>query len=278
MRKRFISYTSIFLLFLLVLPVSVAAQNYIQSLDGGRIDWTNAVVEASGKGLPPSKPINPSQARAVAKSEAIRKARAELLKIIKGIQVDYRTLIRDLFDQCDGVREAVNGLLANAQVVDLTYSDDGSVEATAAIRLNGSFAEVVLPKSIRTINPVQQPRTKDKKKENHFTGLVIDCRGFAVKAAMVPRIMNEDAQIVYGPAYVSREYAVKLSMAAYARDLPAAQDNPRVVGDPLTVKGIRTAKTGGSDIVISNADAARIRGTASNLGLFQKCRVMIVVD
>jgi len=278
MRKRFFSYTTIFLLSLLVLPASVPAQNYIQPLDGGRIDWTNAVVEASGKGLPPSKHSNPSQARAVAKSEAIRKAHAGLLKIIKGIQVDYRTLIQDLFDRSDDVREGVNGLLANAQVVDLTYLDDGSVEATAAIRLNGSFAEMVLPKGICTINPIQQPQTKDKKKESLFTGLVIDCRGFAVKAAMVPRIMNEDAQIVYGPAYVSREYAVKLGMAAYARDLPVAQANPRVAGNPLTVKGIRTAKTGGSDIVISNADAAKIRGTASNLGLFQKCRVMIVVD
>jgi len=46
----------------------------------------------------------------------------------------------------------------------------------------------------------------------------------------------------------------------------------------LIVKGIGTSRTGRTDIVISNADAAKIKSAASNLSLLQKCKVVIVAD
>ncbi|MDP2725751.1 MAG: hypothetical protein Q8O44_05680, partial [Syntrophales bacterium] len=64
----------------------------------------------------------------------------------------------------------------------------------------------------------------------------------------------------------------------YARDLTAAQSNPRVTNNPLTVKGVKVQGQGRSDIVISNADAASIRSAADNLTFMKKCRVMIVLD
>jgi hypothetical protein len=67
-------------------------------------------------------------------------------------------------------------------------------------------------------------------------------------------------------------------MAGYAKDITAAQTNDRVTNNPLTVKGVRTADTGDSDIIISNSDAARIKGAAENLEFLQKCRVMVVLD
>jgi hypothetical protein len=77
---------------------------------------------------------------------------------------------------------------------------------------------------------------------------------------------------------MSREYAVQHGAVAYTRDFKAAEINHRVANKPLIIKGIRSAGTGLSDIIISNADAMRIRGAASNLMFLHQCRVMIALD
>ncbi|MBN2123081.1 MAG: hypothetical protein JW821_02205, partial [Deltaproteobacteria bacterium] len=111
-----------------------------------------------------------------------------------------------------------------------------------------------------------------------ITGFVVDCRGIEVKPALVPRIMDENGNVVYGSAYVSRDHAVKEGMVGYVQEIEAMGDHFRSGATPLVVKGIRTADAGATDIVISNADGARIRGSASNLELLQRCRVTILLD
>ena len=95
---------------------------------------------------------------------------------------------------------------------------------------------------------------------------------------MSPKILDETGKEVYGTMNVDREYAIQQGMSGYARDLTAAQSNPRVTNNPLSVKGTKTEGAGRSDIVISNADAEQIRTNAENLSYLKKCRVMIVLD
>ena len=111
-----------------------------------------------------------------------------------------------------------------------------------------------------------------------FTGMVVDARGLQARPAMAPKVLDEDGKEVYGSMNVDKEYAVQQGMSGYARDLTAAQSNPRVTNNPLSVKGIKTEGPGRADIVISNADADKIRGNSENLAFLKKCRVMIVLD
>ena len=55
---------------------------------------------------------------------------------------------------------------------------------------------------------------------------------------MVPMIIDEDGQVVYGTAYVSRDYALEEGMAAYARGLAKARDNPRVGSQTSDCEGL----------------------------------------
>jgi hypothetical protein len=57
-----------------------------------------------------------------------------------------------------------------------------------------------------------------------------------------------------------------------------AQNHQRVTNKPLIVKGLRTIGTGSPVIVISNADASKLRSSSEHLSFLKKCRVMIVVD
>ena len=278
MKKLAIISIVIFLSLFFIIPLEVSAQNAVETFENGKIDWTTGVASAIGIGAPPKKPINMAQARAMAKRAAVIVARRNLLEIIKGVRIDSTTLIKDFVVQSDIIRNQVDGYLERSQVVDIAYMSDGSVEATVAMNLRGGFANLMLPKSIKSIPSIRQAQAPPGKQGEAYTGLVVDSRGFQVKPAMSLKIVDEDGNEVYGSSYVSRDYAINQGMAGYAKDITAAQTNDRVTNNPLTVKGVRTADTGDSDIIISNADAARIKGAAENLEFLQKCRVMVVLD
>jgi hypothetical protein len=258
------------------------AQNYVQTHENGKVDWTTGVAEARGIGAPPAQPINMAQARAMAKRAAVTVARRNLLEIIKGVRIDSTTLVKDFVVQSDIIRTQIQGFLERSQVVDIAYMSDGSVEATVAMNLRGGFTNLVLPDTVKPIPslppPPAPPAAPPKEEVEAFTGLVIDSRGFPLKPAMSPKIVDEEGNEVYGSSYVGRDYAINQGMVGYAKDLTAAQTNDRVTNNPLTIKGLRTADTGDSDIVVSNADAAKIQGNQENLEALKKCRVMVVLD
>ena len=263
---------------LLVLWASSAfGQNYIQFFEKGQIDWSNAIIEAVGIGTAPAETDNPAQSRAIAKSRAETLARSQLYDLIETLQVDSGHDVEALIDRQKVRVEALRALLSRCRVVDVAYLEDGSVKATVAFTLNGPFAELVLPEDIKVIEPVLQPERADKK-HSAPTGVVVDCSGFSVKPAMAPSIVDEQGEVVYGSPYASRDHAVKRGMVSYAKNLAAAQSHPRVAPRSLAIQGIRTSKRGPCDIVISNADAAEIRGSASNLRVMHQCRVIIVLD
>ena len=95
---------------------------------------------------------------------------------------------------------------------------------------------------------------------------------------MVSVILDEDGNLIYGSAFISRQHAARSGVISYVKDLAAAQNNPRVTPKALTVKAIRVVKGRDSEVVISNADGATITRNPSNLTLLQKGRVSVVLD
>lgn len=276
MRKIFL-FLFVFFQFFLASSDSSFGKAYVQYWGDGEIDWSNGVVEAIGFAYPPANPINPAQARALTKSEAEARARRHLLDIIREINVDSKILVKNYMDQKTFPFADVYSLIKRAEVVDIAYLDNGSVKAVVSMSLMGPFAQLFLPKNILTIATIRQPQEM-KKKEDSYTGLVVDCRGLPLKPAMVPVILDEDGHEVYGSAYVSREHAVRVGVVSYARDLAAALRHSRAGPKPLIIKGIKVEKTRESDVVISNADAAKVIGTPSNLNFLRECKVMMVLD
>ena len=277
MKKTLIHTFTLLVLSFWIWPAPCFSKAYIQSFKNGKIDWSNGVVEAVANGSPPKGTLGPNQARTMARIEAISSARLNLLEIINGIQIESKTCIKDLSARSETIREGIYRLLINSRLIDIVFKKDGSVTATVAMEVIGPLAELVLPESIVSISPVKQAKAPNNNSD-HNTGLVVDCRGFKVETALAPRIVDEDGKVVYGPVYVSRDYAIKRGMAGYLKDVESALNHPRIGPRPFVFKGLRTAKTGPSDIVISNADSAKIRGTASNLSLLKRCRIIIVLD
>jgi len=111
-----------------------------------------------------------------------------------------------------------------------------------------------------------------------YTGLVIDARGLGINPAMTFQLVDEDGKEVYGSAYVSREHVVQWGMCEYTSDINAIKKNERIGGNSIVVKGIKVKPPGNSDVIISGADASRVRGAVEHLGFLKECRVMIVMD
>jgi len=111
-----------------------------------------------------------------------------------------------------------------------------------------------------------------------FTGVVIDTRGLKMKPALAIRILNEGAKELYRGEYVPQDKAARNGLALFARDLTAAQTNPRVGKNPLTIKGSKLDPAAPSDIILDQGEAQKMAPFAQKGTFLEECRVMIVLD
>jgi len=278
----------IVLCLVLVLPVWGNAeewQDLVEKMGSGSINWSKGLVVAKGIGAPPQQYYGKPQARPTALRAARLDAMRNILEVIQGVRIDSTTTVKNFATESDIITSKVEGMVQGAKVVKQEYMSDGTVEVTVEMSLYGGFSQLILPAEIKQVDTVQS-MTPGPKQESAtpsvssevYTGLVIDARGLNARPAMAPKIMDESGQEVYGSAYVSREFAVQQGMSGYAKEIDAARQNPRVTANPLMVKGLKTDGPGGADVIISNADAAKLRSASENLSFLKKCRVMIVVD
>ncbi|OQY07162.1 MAG: hypothetical protein B6I22_03655 [Desulfobacteraceae bacterium 4572_123] len=265
----------------------------VEQQEKGVINWTLGIMQVTGIGNPPEKYYDKPHVSPIALRAAQVDAVRNLFKVVQTVRIDSSTTVGNFIIASDVIMSRVEGMVDNARIVKREYLSDGTVKVVMEMSLYGGFAQLVLPSEIKHVesikplapaSPATSPASSDSLETDSlpsaeiFSGLIVDARGLSVKPAMVPKILDENHQEVYGPAFVSREFVVQHGMAEYKKDLPAALVSPRAAGNPLTVKGLRAQGAVKTDIVISNSDAAKVRGASEHLGFLKRCRVIIVVD
>jgi len=111
-----------------------------------------------------------------------------------------------------------------------------------------------------------------------FTGLVLDARKLGMKPALIIRVLDEGGMELYRGQYVPPEKAAQNGLALFSRDLTAAQTNPRVGKNPLTLKGSKLDRTNPADIVLAPENAQKLAPFTQKGTFLEDCRVMIVLD
>ena len=266
----------------------------IEIFPNGKINWTRGLLEAEGSC--PSGERTGSGGRSA--EQMVRQARdvaaANLLKIMHEVRMDGTRRVSHVMALDQQVEAKGAEMAAAAPVVDQTLQSDGNGTVTVQMALLGPLAQLVLPESIKqveSIKPISSAGGEAEKaaaqsvedralpdESNIYTGLIVDARGTGAKPALVPSLVDESGKEVYGSVFVSREYAVQQGVCLYVGDLTEPVQHPRVGPKPLLVKGLRTLADRDSDIVISNADAAKLMDVSANLGFLKQCRVMIILD
>ena len=247
-------------------------QPLIQTIGNGEVNWAEQIVRATGSGAPNPDAPNIAAARLGAERAAKADALRNILETVKGVRIDSQTLVVNAMTQSDTIQTQVQGIVRGARVVKTRYLSDGAVEVTIEIPMAGPLTQAVLPPT--------SFGTQSVPKEGNavYTGVVFDSQGLSVRPAMAPKVLDEDGREVYGSAFVSQEWAAKYGIVGYVKDLDAARKNDRVAANPLVLKAVKISGSGGSDLVISNADAQGLKDMSKNLSFLEQCRVLVVVD
>jgi hypothetical protein len=256
----------------------------------GSIDWTAGVVTAKGSADPStySYPTKTQGNHEQTVSEAISKARHNLLETIVGMRINARERVIDVIENYPSIMTSLREMAYKAPEVEnlRTYLYDGGVEVWSRMAFNGGFSQLILPPDIRQIESIKQvlPRRNPvnllnrKRSSDIYTGMVVDARGIEAIPVLAPRILDENLEEVFGPTYASREFAVQHGVVHYATNIWQAKFDQRVSDNPIIVKALKTVWPGRCDFIISNADADKLRRESEHLLFLRECRVIIVLD
>ena len=256
------------------------SQGVVTQLDNGSINYSDQTMAAVGIGFVPQNVINAGQARRMALRIAKQDALRQLIEIVNGVTLTSETTMSGAMVD-DVINTKVRGFIRGArQVGDPKYLSDTSVEVEYSVSMSG-ISDIILPPLTVAAPPpgAAQPGTgAATATTGGITGVIIDARGLKTRPAMAPRILDQNGNAVYGPGTYDRSYAVTNGVAGYSKTLEAAQKDPRVLGNPLVVKGISTSGTNRTDIVISNADVSKIDLANRSYNVLKDCRVLILLD
>ena len=248
----------------------------------GMINWSNQMIRATGIGAPnPAMPVTAQRAGAI--EAAKRVALRNLLETVQGMSLTSEVTVRNAMVENDVIMTKVQGVVKAFTVVDTKYMSTGDVEVTVEMPVTGALMDALLPQQISGQTtpqgqmPMQTPQAQQQQ-SGVFTGLIVDGRGLGIRPAMAPKIVDESGSEIYGSKNIDRDWAVKIGMVGYEKDLDRAKTNDRVTNNPLVVKGTKTSGANKADLVVANDAAAQIRNAAANQNFLNQCKVMFIVD
>ena len=267
----------------------------VQQVDNGAMNYSNGFVVATGIGAISPLAQNPGMARATAVRAAKVDAMRNLLEAVMAITVSSETTVRGAAIENDVVKTSVEGMVRGARMrdidgdgrgsnSDIRYLSDTSIEIEMEVHMSG-ISEVILPPAGYAPAPVAggapasaAPAAPAAPRPGTVTGLIVDARGLGLRPAMSPKIVDQNGGVVYGPGNFTREFAVKFGVAGYSKNLEQAQQDPRVVGNPLVVKGVGVQGANKADLVLAAGDVSRVKGAESSGKFLSNCKVMILID
>ena len=264
----------------------------IERVDSGVIDWSRGTVHAIGV----SSPLAIDDAAGGVQERVLNGAKANayerVLLTARHVRIRPDLTIGQVMDTTPRIAAEFRTLVQSLPVANQHYLSDGTVSIELMLPLYGSPAQLLLPDEIRQVQPIKAMATQSEPRaaaatsdagntaadQPSFTGWVLDARGTGARAAMTIAVRDESGRTVYGAAFVSREFAVHSGMTGYTTliDPQAAAD--RVGTHPMSTRVLRAVGETRCDLVISNADAAKLRGAVKNLVFLRECRVLVVLD
>ncbi len=262
----------------------LALAQVTQDLPGaaGMIDWTNQSVKSTGIGA-----LNPKLPPSAQRKNALRAAQLDamrnMIETLNGVTLTSETTVENAMMSSDVIKTSVEGIVKNFRFTSKPrYMSDGSVEVDMEMLLYGKVGDVLYdgvsnwntkekPVFAAVPNPPQEPQP--------WTGLIIDATGVAdAQPAMVPNILDEAGEGIYGEEFVPQESAVKYGVAIYTSSVVDAKARTDRVGtNPLVVRAIRASGLNKADLVISDGDVETVSTIADNSDVYDNCKVIIVV-
>ena len=246
----------------------------VEVTENGTINWSSKKVEAQGS-------AEADQSLFKQKVSAEVRARANLLKVLDGVQIKSERIVRDGRLKGEISTEKVEGFLKHSRVSEPGKNSLGLLEVTAYVYLDENSNSVLLP-SVYFKGPSDSQKQSDQPlnaKPVSYTGLIVDAGGLSVRPALMPKFFDESGlQEIYRPRSMDREFIIKNGYCGYAGSLVKAKKVVDRVGhEPLVVKAAGVSENG-IDFFIKKEDVAKMLSAEEKNGILRNGRIMIVVD
>lgn len=260
-----------------------------------RANWEDGYIEVmAGATADMRDTVNLGHAYSIATKTARHLAYEKLAETVNGLNLySDATYDRELMMDAN-LRTVMRAMIRGARVVDEERKQfsDGSiwVEVTLGLKLYGGDG-LMSPsldwqqrhpekmKPAETPQPVQ-PVTASAPEPTveKFTGLIVDATGLGASPAMLPKIVSQDGNILYGTGEIMRDYVVQMGLMGYQNSVAKARGQDRVGANPLVVKAVAVSGKSKCDYVVNSGDAALIQAAASATSFLKECRVVAVLD
>lgn len=265
----------------LIITAGLSLAQVEQQVQGaGMVDWTTQAVKSTGIGG-----INPKLPPSVQRKNAIRAAQVDamrnIIETLQGVNLTSETTVENAMIASDIIKTKVDGVIKSFRYTGKTrYMSDGSVEIDLEVPLYGKVGDALYPEQMggKTPTYANLPSDFNSQEPETYTGLIIDASGTDAVPAMVPNVLDEAGEGIYGQEFVPRESAVKNGVAIYAKSVEEARRNVEKVGtNPLIIMAVRSSGLNKADLVISDGDVEKAALIADNTDIYDDCKVIIVV-
>ncbi|GAB6099380.1 hypothetical protein JCM16358_12590 [Halanaerocella petrolearia] len=292
MERKIGIYSLVVLLSLVSLNLPLEAEDSLfNSPQDSKTDWQKSVIKAKGYGVAPSYIKNDGHAKIMAREAAITIAQRHLLERIKKVKIDAQQTVENNQIQSDTIIKRVKGAIQGAYIVKEKKLPDNAYMVVMELKFYGKngvikaiFPELEEQKggnnqSQATMNQSQVNDTQvNIEQGSSYTGIIINTLNLNVKAAMAPKIYNNQDQLIYGRSKVRRSSVVKNGIVGYTRSLADAKVNPRVGDKPLIINALGIKGRYKTDLVLSKADARKVKQIGKINNIFKNSKLIIVLN
>ena len=283
MRVTSMRHLSIWVLFFVGL-VADSPRSYVVRTEYGFIDYANRVIVSRGTANILENKTTQSGLQVleknlkISKGEARAKARENLLDLVMMVNYDGRTVGEIMVDE-PLTQNRVETLVGSAyQQGEIEYLERKEVAIALAIKMSG-LAEILVDAGGHLNENLAQTTflmtRNSTPKSERTSGIVIDARNIYHVPAMVPKIFNEDDNLIYGPRHYTRSRSVNRGPIGYAHTMDDGNVRRRVGGNPIMIEAITSDDT--VNLTISNMDAERIRHAEKKFGVLTNCKVLVLL-
>ncbi len=258
-----------FIIIVCLIQLSAAGEFYQKIEGGGVVDWQQLTVYVTGKSQVMQSDKCPIQRlKAIRQAEAA--AREQLLFTIKNLNLNADKKLHAVFKQDRNLEKLMIKSLENAAKTDVRFTDNCCVEVDLQYALTENLFHLLFPEDRRfrvrgsgNIFPAGDA----------YSGLIIDARDFKVKPAILPRLFDENMQIIYDARFSDAAFAAQLGVCGYAKKKAVRE---RVGDNPLRIKALKADGPNQCDIMISEESARILRQTQMAEKFLTECRVVIL--
>jgi hypothetical protein len=264
-------------LLVLVLPLAASAQEAGEVVEGdlkvehGQVNWTDKTITATGSGAPDLKAPNVAVARLGAERVAKLDALRNILEALKGVRVNSEITVENEMVTNSKMRTKVEGVARRFKVLKTKYYSDGGVDLIVQMSIDGQLASTLVDSDAKTAELPQKGNAKN-------SGLIINARGLKMMPALAPKILDESGNVIYSSEFLAKGDLEERGVTSYFKEMDAAKKSKRVGANPLVLKALKLAQGTKTDVVLSNADAEKLKDPEANLKYLSEGRVILVVD